>query len=75
MLTGVVGLLGHWKVLLQRISQGEGILGPIRVDHRSKRRSSSDFLDSWVVLSAVLMVLTWNSIRPLDLGKWGDEVM
>ena len=51
------------------------MLGLIRVDHRSKRRSSSNFLDSCVICSAVLMVLAWHSVKPLDLRKWGDKVM
>ena len=51
------------------------MFGPIGVNHRSSRRSSSNLCDSGAVLSAVLMVHTWHSVNPLDLGKWGDEVM
>ena len=51
------------------------MLGPIRVDHRSRRRSSIVFFDSCMVLSMVLMVLTHLSMIPLDLGKLGDQVM
>ena len=51
------------------------MLGQIRVECRSRRRSPSVFLDSCVVLSMVLTVLTWHYMKLLDLGKWGDEVM
>ena len=69
MLTGVDGLPGCWKVLLCRIFWGEGMLGLLGVRHRSSRRCSSKLCDSWVVLSAVLMVHTWHSMNPLDLGR------
>ena len=58
MLMGVDGLVGHWSVLLCRISQGEGMLDPMGVDCRSRRSSLSDLLASYIVLSAFLMVLT-----------------
>ena len=72
--TGCEGLPGHCMVLLCRISHGDGILGPMGVDQRSSRAVSRNFLDGKVVLSAVLMVPTCLSIKPLDLGKCGDEV-
>ena len=50
------------------------MLGPIGVDCRSRRSSSSDLLASCVVLNVVLMVLTSHSVNPLDQGKWGNEV-
>ena len=75
MLTSVEGLLGCWKVLLCRISLGEGMLGPIGVQCRSRRSFSSDLPKSWVVLSAFLMVLTCHLMKPLDIGKWGEEVI
>ena len=68
------GFLGCWKVLLCRISLGEGRLGPMVVEHRSKRSSSSDLPDSHVVLSAVLMVLTCHWMKPLD-WEIVEEVM
>ena len=37
---------------------GEGMLGPIGIEHRSRRRSSSVLPDSCVILSMVLMALT-----------------
>ena len=49
------------------------MLGPNSVEYRSKRSSSGDLQDSWLVLSAVLTVLTWYSMKPLGLGKGGDE--
>ena len=61
-------------VLLCKISHGAGILGPIGVDLRSNRTASRDLLDGKAVLSPVLMVLTCLSIKPLDLGKCGEEV-
>ena len=45
------------------------MLGPIGVECRSRRRSSSVLPDSCVVLSMALMVLTWCSMKPLDLGS------
>ena len=36
---------------------------------------SRGFLDGRAVFSAVLMVLTCCSIKPLDLGKWGEDVV
>ena len=75
MMTGVEGILGNWKILLYRISLVEGMLGPVGVEHRFRRSSSIDLPDSCVVLSAVLMVLTCHSIKSLDKGKWGKEVM
>ena len=69
MFTGLLGLLGHWNVLLCRISWGEGMLGLIGVDLRSSRMSSRGFFAAWAVFSAVLMVLTYCSTKPLDLGN------
>ena len=46
------------------------MLGPIGVGQRSGRTSSRGFYAAWAVLSAVLMVLTCCSMKPLDLGKW-----
>ena len=43
----------------------------IGVKHRSRSSSSSILLESWVVFSMVLTVLTCHSMKPLDLGKWG----
>ena len=51
------------------------MLGPIGVECRSKRSSSSDLQDSWLVLSTVFTVLTWCSMKLLDLEKCGDEVI
>ena len=34
-----------------------------------------DLPDYCVVLSVVLMVLTCHLMKPLDWGKWGEEVM
>ena len=51
------------------------MLGPIGVEHRPRRSSSSVFIDSFVVCSTVLTVLTQHLMKLLDLGKWGDEVM
>ena len=74
-LTGWEGLPGHWMVLLCRISCGAGILGPIGVDWRSNRTVLRDLFAGKTVLSAVLMVLTCLSIKPLDLGKCGEDGM
>ena len=71
MFTGWLGLAGHRNILLCRISQGEGMLGPIGIDLRSSRMSSRGFFAAWAVLSALLMVLTCCSMKPLDLGKVG----
>ena len=51
------------------------MLGLIGVECRTRGSSSSDLLDSWMVHNAVLMVLTCHLMKPLDLGKWGEEVM
>ena len=45
------------------------MLGPIGVDLRSRRISSRGFFAVKAVFSTVLMVLTWHSVKPLDLGK------
>ena len=74
MFTGWLGLPGHWKVLLCRISWGKGMLGPIRVNLKSSRMSSRGFFAVWAVFSTVLMVLTCHSTKPLDLGKQGEDV-
>ena len=67
----VDGLSGHLFVLLLRISLGVGIFGLMGVDHMSRRRSSREVLAPWLVLS----VLTCHSMKQLDQGKWGDEVV
>ena len=46
------------------------MLGPIGVNLRSSRMSSRGFSAAWAVLSAVLMVLTYHSMKSLDLEKW-----
>ena len=51
------------------------MLGPIGVDLRSSRMSSRGFFDAWAVLSIVFMILTCHSMKLLDLGKWGEDVM
>ena len=50
------------------------MLGLIRVDQRSSRMSSRGFFAVWAVLSAVLMVCTCYSMKPLVLGKWAKDV-
>ena len=70
---GVKGLPGHLKVLLCRILWGEGMLGPMGVDYRSRMSSLGDLPASCVVLSVVLMVLIWHSMNSLDQGKWGKR--
>ena len=51
------------------------MLDPVSVEHWSNSRLSWVFLESWEVQSMVLMVWTWHSMKPFDLGKWGEEVM
>ena len=75
MSTGWLGLQGCWKFLLCRISQEEGMLGLIRVDQRVNRTSSRGLFESWGVLSTVLGVWTCPSTKPLDLGKWGKDMV
>ena len=70
MLTGELGLPGHCTVLLWRISLGEGMLGPIGVEHISSNRCSKVSQEK---LSMVLMVQTLHSIKLLDLRKWGGS--
>ena len=67
------GFMGPWKVLLCRISQGEGILGLMGVECRSRRSSSSELPDSCVVLYTVFMVLTCHLIKPLAQGSGGKR--
>ena len=74
MLTGWEGLPGCCMVLLCRISHGAGMFGPMGVDLRSSRTDSRGFLAGRAVLRAVLMVLTCLSMKPFDLGKWGELV-
>ena len=45
------------------------------VDLRLRRKSSSDLPEDFAVAKAVLIVLTCRSMKPLDLGYRGDEVM
>ena len=61
-------------VLLWRISHGAGIFGPMGMDLRSNKTDSRGFLAGKAVLRAVLIVLTCLSIKPLDLGKCGEDV-
>ena len=72
---GIEGFPGWFMVLLCTISLREGIFGVIGVHHRSRSRSSKDVLASWLVLRAVLSVLTCCSMKLLDWGKWGEEVI
>ena len=51
------------------------MLDHMGVEHRSRCRSLMFFLKSWEVLSMVLMVQTWHSMKPLDYGKWLEEVI
>ena len=51
------------------------MLGPVRVEHRSRQSASSDLPESWVVLCAVLMVLICHLMKPLELGKLGEELI
>ena len=74
MLTGYEGLPGHIIVLLCRISLGEGMLGLIGVNLRCSRTVSRGFMAGKAVLSTVFMVLTWHLMKPLDLGKLGEDV-
>ena len=45
------------------------------VDLRLRRRSSRDLPEEFAVAKAVLIVLICHSMKPLDLGYRGDEVM
>ena len=47
------------------------MLGLIGVNLRSRITSSRGFFAIRAVFSAVLMVLTWCSMKPLDLGRLG----
>ena len=47
------------------------MLGLMGVDHRSRRKSSTVFFNSCLVLSVVFRVLTCLSVNLLDLGKGG----
>ena len=71
MSTSTEDLPGHWKVMLCRTSQDEGMLGTIGVDLRSRGMSSRVFPESWAVMSMVFRVIPWCSMNPLDLGKLG----
>ena len=72
----------HWRCRLTGLLEGPVVqdllggrhVGTRGVEHRSKTRSFSIFLDSCEVLSVVLRILTCHSVNPLDVGKWGDEV-
>ena len=44
------------------------------VNLRPSRTSSRGFFAVRAVLSVVMMVLTCCSMKPLDLGKWGEGV-
>ena len=73
MSTSIEGFPVYCMVLLCRISLRERIFGPIGVDPRSRSRSSKGVLESWLVLRAVLSILTCYSIKSLDEGKWGRK--
>ena len=45
------------------------------IDLRLRRRSSRDLPEEFAVAKAVLIVLVCLSMKPLDLGYKGDEVM
>ena len=60
---------------LSRILQGEGKLGPMGVECNVCSRWSREVFDACAVAKDVFMVLTCLSIKPLDLGYKGDEVM
>ena len=62
------GCPGQSWVLLCKISLGQGRWGPISVDLKLRRRSSSDLLEDLAVSKAVLIVLIYLSIKPFDLG-------
>ena len=46
----------------------------IGIDLRSRKTFSRGFFAIRSALSTVLMVLTWHSMKPLDLGKWWEDV-
>ena len=75
MSTGVDGLPGHWIVQLCSISQGNGMLGAISVDHSSKRSILMDVPASLAVPRAVFSIFTCHSMNPLDQWKCEDDVM
>ena len=72
---GWEGCPGQSCVLLCNISLGEGIWGPCGVDLKLRRRSLRDLPEELAVSKAVLIVLICHSIKPFDLGQWGDEVI
>ena len=80
MLTGVTALPGCMMVLLCRILWGEGMLGPMGVDCRSRRRSSSNLPASCIVLYCTCIGLYGSNlalnepIRPGEVGERGDMV-
>ena len=60
---------------LSRISQGEGKLGPMGVERNVSSSWLREVFDACVVAKDVFMVLPCLSIKPLDLGYKGDEVI
>ena len=58
-----------------RISLGDGRCGPMGIDLRLRRRSLRDLPEEFAVAKAVLIVLICHSMKPLDLGYRGDEVV
>ena len=58
---------------LRIISQGEGRLDPMVVEHNVCNMWSKDRLDDWEVVREVFMVLICLSMKPFDLGYKGDE--
>ena len=50
------------------------MFGPMGVDLRSSRTDARGLFAGKTVLRAVLIVLTCLSIKPFDLGKWGEDV-
>ena len=75
MSTGVDGLPSHWILWLCIYSQSDGMLGPMGVDHSSKRSILRDVLASLAVLRAFFSICTCCSMNLLDWWKCGDEVM
>ena len=50
-------------------------MGPIGVEQRVWRRWSIDIPEGFAVVSEVLMVLICLSVKPLDLGSRGKDVI
>ena len=58
-----------WRILLG------GKLGPIEVDLRVFIKWSIEIPEALAVVRAVFIVLVWHSMKPLDVGYWGEEVI